>query len=117
MVEDARSYSGSHINTDHRIVKANINIGNKILIHKKKKALETQYDVSTLTKSNELRRKYTEKVSEKIIEANFSSQKHDPNEKLEGIKAILKDAAKEILPCKKKKSKPHTDNERQEKIE
>lgn len=91
-VNDARSYSGTNANSDHRLVMAKLNINWNKKITKHTRCRKIDFDK---LRNTDTRQKYAERVDEKL--AKTKDQKLNTQEKWTNIVTACKEASEEVL--------------------
>ena len=91
LLENARSYGGLNISTDHKLVKTTINLNKLILKHPTKKKKENKYNTNILSKDANLQNEYRKEVTKAL---NEMEKEENPNINLENGKSRLKEVAK-----------------------
>lgn len=96
MLQDARSYGGATMCSDHKPVVARLCFNRRCLVYRqpKKHALRTIYDTARLVCNEDTRNAYLSSLNKKINDMPTST---DPNVRLRDILRCVKEAANETV--------------------
>ena len=96
MLQDARSYGGATISSDHKPVVACLRFDRRCLMYKqpKKRYPQTRFDTSRLVSDEDTRLAYLLSLNERINSMPISL---DPNARLEGVLKCVRDAAADTV--------------------
>ena len=108
-VQDARSYSGTEVYSDHKLVITKMNIN----WHRKSKQLSRRSKKLNLEKLSDIetRTKYKLSVEEKLANTQKTDEVFTPQEKWSNITKACKEASEEILGYHQKSNKCVIDTE------
>jgi len=109
IIQNARSYAGASLKSDHKIVVATINIGKPYLVHREKPT-RRRYNVSRLTSNKDAQQSYARAVSSRIDVADYEADT-TPTTKLRSLMKVIKETAEDAIGIKKStRSQNHSDD-------
>ena len=105
MLQDARSFAGTIVDSDHKVVLTKIDFGKRNLAFKRPKTNKYNYNCSRLSSSKEVQHEYQQKMSN-IIEDKLNNPSNSPVENFQTLVKCVKQTAQEVvgkqLPASKK---------------
>ena len=104
MLTDARSYAGAKLHSDHKIVKATIDLRKQCKLYKNQPPAMKKYNTTDLVCSHELQQKYRHTVTQQIDNLPNPSS---TNIGFDNIFNTIKSAASETVGVKKNINKRH----------
>ena len=109
VLQDARSYAGAKLSSDHKIVMARLDFSTPYLIHKRKPS-RTLYDISHLTCNMSTQRAYQDSLNTKLGMSSTNSS-DDPSLKLQSLLDTVRSTAVEIVGFRRPQHRAHFSND------
>ena len=109
ILQDARSFGGSTVSSDHRIVRVTADIGKPYLVHKQG-VKQKRYCVSHLTANTDIQNLYRDTLTNEIDCLEYSAG-DDPQSKLQSILKIIKSTATDVVGIEKTLRKANHSND------
>jgi len=109
---DARSFEHPRtvIKSDHRLVRARIDLSKLVLLHKKPKTTIKRYDVNRLLSDRDVKASYQTTLEEELSSLNRSG---DPNQQLADLFELITKSAESVIGLRKPQQKQHYSNDGQ----
>ena len=99
VLQDARSYAGAKIYTDHKIVMARLDLSKPYMIHRRNQTC-TQFDISHLTCNRNTQLQYQHTLNTKLRTEDLDAT-IGPTSKFENLLSVVKSTAAEIVGTRK----------------
>ena len=109
ILQDARSFAGAKLTSDHKIVRATVDLSKPYNLHRQKPK-RVAYNVSRLTSNRDVQNCYTETLNTNIDRIEYRDATN-PSSKLRSLMNVIKKTAADVVGIRKpRRNANHSDD-------